>query len=191
MLGEGISANGSYGTTGDILVSHGSGQPAVWASAASVVKTYYGSFYDTTNQTVASGGVAAFKYNTSIEHDGVDITNNLSGNPTRITFEHAGTYNIQFSAQLQRLSGGSSKQVVIWLRLNGVDVPHSATHITVQANATYLLAAWNFFQAVTAGQYVEIMWTQDDAIDIVADAANTVVPYPATPSIILTVNKIS
>ena len=99
--------------------------------------------------------------------------------------------DIQFSAQLKRTSGGSSKQVVVWLRVNGVDVADSATHVTLQANATFLVAAWNFFQQITAGQDVQIMWTQDDAIDIAYDAANLVIPYPATPSIILTVNKIS
>jgi hypothetical protein len=104
---------------------------------------------------------------------------------------YSGVYNIQFSVQLQRLSGGSSKQVVIWLRKNGLDVADSATHVTLQANATYLVAAWNFFEAFNAGEYAEIMWTQDDAIDIYYDPANLIIPYPATPSVILTVNKIS
>lgn len=185
ILSNGLSANGSFGSDGDVLTSQGVGAPAVWKSHV------FGSFYDTTDQSVASGSIAAFKYNTTVGGNGVSISNNLSGAPTRITFDDAGTYNIQFSAQLQRLSGGSSKQVTIWLRVDGVDIPHSATAITVQANATYLLASWNFFQEVTAGQFAEIMWSQNDTIDIVAEPANLVVPYPAIPSIILTVNKVS
>jgi hypothetical protein len=131
------------------------------------------------------------KFNTTVLSSGVSIQNDLGGKPTQILIANAGVYNIQFSAQLQRTSGGTAKQVVIWLRKNGVDVPDSSTHLTVQANATYLLAAWNFFETFTAGQYAEIMWTQDDAISIVYDPANLVVPYPATPSIILTVNKVN
>jgi hypothetical protein len=152
--------------------------------------TYFGSFYDTTDQTVSSGGIAAFKYNTTDISNGVSITNNLSSQPTRITVANSGVYNIQFSAQLQRLSGGSSKKVTIWLRVNGTDVPNTATNLTVQANATYLLASWNFYQLLTANQYAEIMWTQDDAIDIVHENADLSIPHPAVPSIILTVNKV-
>ena len=191
MLSANLYTSGSEGTVGQILVSQGAGIAPQWQNHTTA-SNYYGSFYDTTTQTVTSGGIAAFKYNTSVINTaGVTLVNNVSGNPTRITMANAGTYNIQFSAQLHRTSGGSSKQAIIWLRKNGVDIPNSATHLTVQANALYLLAAWNFFETVTAGQYLEIMWTQDDAIDILYDPANLVVPYPATPSIILTVNKVN
>ena len=121
---------------------------------------------------------------------GVSIVNNGSGHPTRITVSKTGVYNIMFSAQLQRESGGASKQVIIWMRKNGTDVAYTATHLTLQGNARYLVAAWNFFIKLTAGQYCELMWTQDDAIDLRYEAANVVVPYPATPSIILTVNEV-
>jgi hypothetical protein len=52
------------------------------------------------------------------------------------------------------------------------------------------VAAWNFFQQVGAGDYVQIMWTQDDNIILPYVAANGVIPYPAVPSVILTVNRI-
>jgi len=91
---------------------------------------------------------------------------------------------------MEETTGGASKQVIIWMRKNGTDVAYTATHLAVQANAIYLVAAWNFFIKLTAGQYCELMWTQDDAIDLRYDPANTTVPYPATPSIILTVNEV-
>jgi len=151
-----------------------------------------GSFYDTTTQTVTSDGIAAMKFNTtdSTCTSGVSIANNGSGQPTRITVSKDGVYNIMFSAQLQRGSGGASKQVVVWLRKNGVDVADTSTHVAVQANAIFLVAAWNFFIQLDAGEYCELMWTQDDAIDLRYEAANTTIPYPATPSIILTVNEV-
>jgi len=151
-----------------------------------------GSFYDTTTQTCTSGGIEAMRFN-SVDSDatsGVSIANNGSGHPTRITVSKTGVYNVMFSAQLQRTTGGASKQVIIWMRKNGTDVAYTATHLAVQANAIYLVAAWNFFIKLTAGQYCELMWTQDDAIDLRYDPANTTVPYPATPSIILTVNEV-
>ena len=156
------------------------------------LKKKTGSFYDTTTQTVASGGIAAMKLNTTdvSATDGISITNNLSGHPTRITVTKDGVYDIKFSAQLERLSGGVSKQAVVWLRKNGTDVPDSATHVAVQANANFLVIAWNFFIQLNASEYCELMWTQDDAIEIKYEPANIIVPYPATPSVIVTINEI-
>ena len=122
--------------------------------------------------------------------NGVSIANNGSSQPTRITVSKNGVYNIMFSAQLERLSGGTSKQVVVWMRKNGTDMPNTATHVAVQANANYLVIAWNFFVKLDAGEYCELMWTQNDAIEIKYEAANVTIPYPATPSIILTVNEV-
>jgi hypothetical protein len=151
-----------------------------------------GSFYDTTTQTVTSGGIAAMKFN-SVDTDatsGVSVEEDPSNRKNKITVSKTGVYNIMFSAQIFRESGGTSKQVIIWLRKNGVDVPDSATHLEVQANARYLVAAWNFFVQLDAGEYCQIMWTQNQDITLQYEAANVVVPYPATPSIILTVNEV-
>lgn len=149
----------------------------------------YGSFYDTTTQSVALGAVKAIELNTADISGGVTITNNLSGRPTRLTVNTTGVYDIQFSAQLNRLTGGNSKQVDIWLRKNELDVPYSNTGITMQANDGKIVAAWNFYVSLNATEYVEIMWTQNDAIDILAEAAG--VNYPETPSVIVTMNKIN
>jgi hypothetical protein len=74
--------------------------------------------------------------------------------------------------------------------VNGVDVPNSATHITMKANSNYVIASWNFFQQVTNGQYAQIMWSQDDTISLLAEPADLILPHPAVPSVILTVNRV-
>lgn len=145
-----------------------------------------GSFLDLTTQTVTSGAIAAVKLGTTIFSNGVSISNN-----SRINVDYAGIYNLQFSMQLRRTTGGGAKQTIIWIRVNGVDVPNSATHVTFQSSSDYLVPAWNFFIDMTAGQYVELMWTQDDAIVLTYEAADTIVPHPAVPSVILTMNKIN
>jgi hypothetical protein len=145
-----------------------------------------GSFLDLTTQTVTSGAIAAVKLGTTIFSNGVTVSNN-----SRINVDYSGIYNLQFSMQLRRTSGGGTKQASIWIRVNGVDVPNSATHVTFQASSDYLVPAWNFFIDMTAGQYVELMWTQDDAIILTYNAADTIIPHPAVPSVILTMNKIN
>ena len=151
-----------------------------------------GSFYDTTTQTCISEESIPMEFN-SVDTSctsGISIEEDPSNRKNKITVSKTGVYNVQFSAQFERLQGGVSRQVVIWLRKNGTDVPDSATHITLQANASYLVAAWNFFIQLNANEYCQIIWTQNDAIELKYEPANIVVPYPETPSVILTVTEI-
>lgn len=153
---------------------------------------YYGSFYDTTTQSAASGAVNAMEFNSTdlSATSGFSITNNLLGRPTRITADYIGVYNLAFSAQLNRTTGGSPKQFDIWIAINDVPIPNSNTGITMQANDGKIVAAWNFFIQLNAGDYVELMWTQNDAIDILYQAAAGSVPV-ATPSVIATINQVN
>lgn len=176
---QGVGVTAADDGSKTIVTIPGSGTPA----------PVYGSFYDTTTQTVASGSVKAMELNTTDITGGVSISNNTLGRPTRITVNTTGVYNLQFSAQLNRETGGNPKQIDIWLRKNELDLSWSNTGVNIQANQGKVVAAWNFFVSLNAGQYVELMWTQDDAIDILASPAG--VNYPETPSVILTMNKIN
>lgn len=142
----------------------------------------YGSFYDTTTQTAAAINTAyAMTFNTSDLSYGV-----TRGTPTsRIYVDTPNVYNVQFSAQLDKTSGGTAL-VWIWLRKNGVNVPDSGGQIRIQGNNAETLAAWNYLVQLNAGDYVEIMWEVDDtSVIILADAASAI--HPAVPSVILTV----
>ena len=157
-------------------------------SDTSIVVPKYGSFYSTQTQVPALETIYAITLNNTDADatSGVSIVDN-----SKITVDATGVYNIQFSAQLYRSTGGTSKQAIIWLRKNGVDIPATSTHVTMQANATYLVASWNFFVKLNAGQNIELMIWQDDAIQLLYDQANVTVPYPATPSVIVTVEKVN
>jgi hypothetical protein len=149
----------------------------------------YGSFYDTTTQTALGNDTPTpIKYNMTDFSVGVSIQNN-----SEITVVESGYYNIQFSAQLDRVSGSGLAFIDIWLRVNGQDVPYSNTKVTMTGNANQskIVAAWNFLVNLTAGSYAELMWnTPTTNIKIVAEPANLVIPYPEIPSVILTVIKI-
>lgn len=142
----------------------------------------YGSFYDTTTQTAAAINTAyAMRFNTTDLSLGVTV-----GAPTsRIYVDRPNIYNIQFSAQLDKTSGGVGL-IWIWLSKNGVDVPYSATQIRVQGNNAETVAAWNFLLQMNAGDYFELKWAVDD-ISVQIQAFASAAPVPAIPSIILTV----
>lgn len=153
----------------------------------------YGSFYDTTIQTATAANSAYPIELNSVDlaaTSGISVLNDGLGNPTRIKASVAGVYNVMFSAQLRRTSGGSSQTVDFWLKRDVTDVPWSNTSVTVQANAGLLVAAWNFFVQMDAGTEVQLMWATTDTA-IVIQAAPAAAPHPETPSVILTINKVS
>lgn len=152
----------------------------------------YGAFHDMTDQSVVSGSVAPMQYNTNDFASGVTIMSDTDANPTLIHFlNDYGVYNIQFSAQLYRDSGESAADIIIWLRKNGTDVPDTSTKIHMANNNTYAVASWNFLIDGFAGEQLQIMWTQNDGIILAHEAENLIVPYPAIPSVILTVTQVA
>lgn len=145
----------------------------------------YGSFFDTTTQTAAAINTAY-----AMTFDNTDLSFGVYRGATtsQIFVTNPGIYNIQFSAQLDNTSGGNHL-VYIWMRVNGVDVPNSASELRLKGNDGELIAAWNFFENLKAGDYFQLMWSvSDTAVQITAIAAAA--PVPAIPSVILTVQEI-
>jgi hypothetical protein len=152
----------------------------------SVPILHYGSFSDTTLQVAASINTAyGMTFNTTDSSNGVSI-----GSPTsRLVADFQGVYNVQFSAQLDKTSGGAGN-IYIWLRKNGTNVPNTATTIAIQGTAARTVAAWNFIIQLESTQYVELMWATDDtSVRILAASATSV--WPAIPSVIATLTQVN
>jgi len=148
--------------------------------------TAHASYFDTTTQTnPVADAVNIFTYNSVVTQQAV-----TRGVPTsRIFVSQTGVYNFQFSAQLDK-TGGSASAVYIWPRINGVNLPDSATKIVIDGPNNEIVAAWNFVLVLEANDYFELAWQSSDT--------NVVIPYvaatgniPAIPSIILTVTWVS
>jgi hypothetical protein len=150
-----------------------------------------GSFFSTVTQsaTTINTPKAMTLNNTDAFSSGISIVSN-----SQITVDTAGIYNLQFSAQVDRLTTSGVDLIEIWFRKQGVDIPNSTTKVTVSgsANQAKLVASWNIYLSLTAGQYVELMFSVTDLqVKLVTEAENLVVPYPATPSLIVTMQKIN
>jgi hypothetical protein len=122
------------------------------------------------------------------EHsDGVSV---VSG--SRITVTNPGTYNLQFSAQLEKIDNGADT-VYIWFKKNGTNVPRSNTAVDVlkQAGGSgKFVAAWNYIDNLVANDYLEIIWQSDDtAMQLAADPATG--NLPSIPSVIATLTQVS
>lgn len=134
---------------------------------------------------------------TVMTFDTVDIQDTITlTNNSRITVPSNGVYNLQFSAQLKN-TDNEQQDVTIWFRVNGVDVPNSATQITVPVRKSasiygYAVAAWNIFLQMNAGQYAEIVWIPTSTTVTVEALPSSASPaYPAIPSVIATMDQVS
>ncbi len=112
-----------------------------------------------------------------------------SGTASRVYVDVGGVYNFQFSAQLDKTGGGATV-VYIWPRINGVNIPHSATKIVIDGPNAEIVPAWNFMLTVSGGDYFELAWQSSDTnVVILEEAASGNIPE--IPSIILTVQWVS
>jgi hypothetical protein len=60
----------------------------------------------------------------------------------------------------------------------------------MQANAGRLVAAWNFFIDINSTDTIQIMWSQNGAINLLAETPDLALPHPAIPSVIVTINQL-
>ena len=148
-------------------------------------RTRYGQFYDTTTQTAALTSTAyPITFNTTDISDGVRLR---SPSTSEVEVDTEGLYNFQVSIQLD-CTGGSNREVWVWVRKNGADIPNSAFYVTIQNNNSELLQAFNLFANMKAGDYVQFMWAVGNtAAQLATFAASAFAP--AVPSIILTVSN--
>jgi hypothetical protein len=147
---------------------------------------YYGSFYDTTTQ---SASVINTAYGVKL---GVtDLTNGITiANNSKIKFANAGIYNLQFSLQLEKTGGSGNMITDIWLKKNNInlDGTNGKIVLTGSANASPIIAAWNYVVAINSNDSLELMWAVDN-INVKIISASASSPHPSTASAILTVTQ--
>ena len=192
--GTGSGANGATGARGATGATGSQGatgvQGVTGATGAGGALGYWGSFWSTQDQSAASttGAYPITYNNTDSNSNGVSIVSN-----SQITFSYPGVYNIQFSAQADRVSGSGTDTIDIWFRKNGTDISDSNTIVTVSggALAAKTVAAWNYMLQVNANDYVELMWrTSDTRLELIADPSGSSPTRPAIPSVILTAQQV-
>lgn len=147
----------------------------------------YGAFYDTTTQAAAVANTPyAVAFNSTTSSNSVRIS---AADTSKLVVDEIGLYNFAFSLQLVK-SSASAGYVYVWARVNGADVPNSATKVHLSGSNAAAVAAWNFFVALQAGDSFQLMWAADNtSSSILAEAATAF--CPAIPSAILTVNFVS
>jgi hypothetical protein len=176
------------GATTDNIVTYNPTTKAVGSitgiTASQIPTRYYGAFYDLTTQTGSTNVSGSVMLGNTQHANGVSI---VSG--SRVTVANAGVYNLQFSTQLYRSSGGQSVTTYFWFRVNGVNVTNSNTAVTTNANNGYTVASWNYVDVYNAGDYVELIW-MPDGNNVSLQYLNNPLGSPSIPSVILTITQV-
>jgi hypothetical protein len=174
------------GTQGQLLQAFSSSTSGLaWTS---IMPPTYGAFYSTQTQTVTGVGISTpITLNATFEAYNTQIYGG-SGTSSRIQIQTAGTYNIQFSAQMHLTNGTQPKKGDFWFRINGVDVPQSNTQNTISGKDYQTVLALNFISYFAANDYFEIVMSSDDQyFSLEALSGLTSPPRPDIPSMIVTV----
>ena len=146
----------------------------------------YGSFFSTQTQAAAVINTAyAITYNNADTAYGIYRD---PGDSSKIKVTRPAIYNVQFSIQIDKTSGGTG-QFYIWPAINGTAVPNSASLIQIQGNNAEIFSAANFFLPLSNGDYFQLYFSVND-ITVQLQSFAAAAPVPAIPSIILTVMQV-
>lgn len=161
--------------------------------------------YGTTNVAHSIGdavtealGVASATTSIAIPFDTTDASNGVSIDTTvnsKVVFDIAGYYNIQFSAQLLNFTT-SDDNVVFWWRQNGTDIAYSAGVQAVPSkhgsSPGASIVSWNIVLPIQAGDYIQLLYASESGNTVTATYPAGVAPvHPVSPSVILTATFVS
>jgi len=144
----------------------------------------YGAFTRLANATPAAINTAY-----TIEFTNTEVSNGVTiGTPTsRLVVAESGLYSINVSFTL--VSGSASvKNVWLWFRINGVDVPNSAIIVSLDSGTAIKSPSRGVFFLLDATDYVELMWASDSTNVTLQNNAATAFA-PATPACIVTMQQ--
>lgn len=152
---------------------------------------WWGSFWDTTDQTVTSTTQAyvVTLNNADTNNDGVSVVSS-----SQLTVANAAVYRVSVSYQFVN-TDSQAHDVVFWFRKNGTDIANSASKVTVPSThggaLGHQVTMVEIVQTLAANDYVQLVWAADNtAVKIETLPAGTTPVHPQIPSVIVTVNQI-
>jgi hypothetical protein len=145
--------------------------------------------YGTTIKSYGTGTGGNGTYTMSTAHTVASPVVTTARSKSKIYSSVAGYFNFQFSAQLSSTSGGT-KNIWMWPRINGVDLPESNSRWAISGTNAETVAVVNYIIPVDAGQYFQLMWAADSTNVLILREAATAFA-PAIPSVILTTTFVS
>lgn len=147
---------------------------------------FYGAFAKTIDATPTAANTAnAITMDTTVVSNGVVIDGTVT---SRITVSNSGLYLFNVSFQLTS-TNASVKNVYLWFRKNGVDVPNTTIIRSLESASAVTVQTRSAFFSMSATDYIELMWAADNTA-VTLDARAATAFCPSAPAVTLTVNEI-
>lgn len=176
----------------------GNGTSAMTASAtipyADITGRAYLQAYSTGDQTGSISAATAVLFPTTDAgfSQGISVTQNGSGDHTRVTFAVAGFYMVATSLQINN-SDAADHDVTIWLRQNGTNIGNSATIVTIPKagdGGNGFFQILYYVKTTNPNEYVEVMWLPENTgVTLQYYVSGAIAP--AVPSAIVVAERIA
>jgi len=145
----------------------------------------------TTTQTAAAATATAITYSASAYADGFTLT----AGDSKVYCTQDGTCQLGINIQFGNTDTATREDVVVWIKVNGVDIANSATFITVPVkhagiNGTSIISV-TIFQELIAGDYFQLYWhNTNGTASIITYPAGVAPVHPQAPGVIVTALQI-
>ena len=181
------STGGTY-NGGNIYVTNNTGGTftITGLTASGFSANYYGSFSDSTTQTVSGANIASvWKYNTTELSNGISISGN-----SQIKVANKGVYEIGYSAQIEKTQG-TEADVTIWAAINGIPVTRSSSVTSLVANSALQLPFVSYMFELNANDYVEFYFSSSSQyVQLTTFSGLTTPTRPNAPSVIIVAKQV-
>ena len=199
----GVTSTALFASAGHLLI--GSELIAYTGKTSTTFTGITRGVYGTTNTSHSIGanvtealGVASATSSIAIPLDTTDASNGVAIDlldDTKVVFDTAGYYNVQFSAQLLNFTT-SDDNVTFWWRQNGTDVAYSAGVQAVPSkhgsSPGAAIVSWNIVLPIDAGDDIQLYYASESGNTVTATyPAGTSPTHPVSPSVILTATFVS
>ena len=156
------------------------------------VKNNFGIFYDSSKQITTVATATAIRFNLQQVANKINIANNSSGNPTRITVAEAGVYQVNFILQFLKSDAGND-ELSIWIRKNSSAYPNTHTSYLIQGSNYKNIYSGNYFMELGANDYLELYYSvKNSNTYLYGSLSITSTPSrPATPSAYLSIHSVN
>ena len=101
-----------------------------------------------------------------------------------------GIYKLLYSAQINKTMGGGADDIDIYLRVNGTNVPNTATRVAITQQIEQVLTC-EYIESLNAGDVVEFVAYTATGVNDQILAVPAAPPVPGIPSIITNIIRIA
>jgi hypothetical protein len=144
------------------------------------------SYYSSQTQVISDTSATVFSYNATFEEQNISLVGG-----TQITVQKEGYYEAWYSIQAYYDGTGSTANLYVWLRKNGIDVPNSNGTIENNSNNKYNLPIVPYILKLNAGDYLEFVAQGSDEGYQALYESGVSIPGPALPSIIVGIKEVA